>query len=69
MLEALDDRARRAEERYGRGQRVRPLEGLPVALKEETALEGWGNTFGSLAGLLGSGLSGWASGGFKGIKL
>lgn len=46
--EALD-RARRAEDRYVRGQRVRALEGLPVALKEETALEGWGNTFGSLA--------------------
>jgi aspartyl-tRNA(Asn)/glutamyl-tRNA(Gln) amidotransferase subunit A len=42
-------RARRAEERYARGERVRPLEGLPVALKEETPLEGWGNTFGSLA--------------------
>jgi Asp-tRNA(Asn)/Glu-tRNA(Gln) amidotransferase A subunit family amidase len=43
------DRARRAEEKYARGARVRPLEGLPVALKEETALEGWGNTLGSLA--------------------
>ena len=30
--------ARRAEDRYLRGERVRPLEGLPVALKEETPL-------------------------------
>lgn len=46
--EALES-ARLAEERYASGGRIRPLEGLPVALKEETALEGWGNTNGSLA--------------------
>jgi aspartyl-tRNA(Asn)/glutamyl-tRNA(Gln) amidotransferase subunit A len=42
------ERARRAEERYARGGPVRPLEGLPVALKEETPLKGWRHTLGSL---------------------
>ncbi len=42
--------ARRAEARYaGRGPRPRPLEGIPVAVKEETPIQGQRLTFGSLA--------------------
>jgi aspartyl-tRNA(Asn)/glutamyl-tRNA(Gln) amidotransferase subunit A len=41
--------ARRAEDRYaGRGPRPRPLEGLPVAVKEETPVRGQPCTQGSL---------------------
>jgi aspartyl-tRNA(Asn)/glutamyl-tRNA(Gln) amidotransferase subunit A len=41
--------ARRAEARYaGKGRRPRPLEGLPVAVKEETAVAGQPWTQGSL---------------------
>ena len=36
-------------ERYARGEDVRPLEGLPVALKEEVPVEGWRMRYGSLA--------------------
>jgi len=47
--EALDA-ARRAEARYmGSGPRPRALEGLPVALKEETPIEGLTSEYGSLA--------------------
>jgi aspartyl-tRNA(Asn)/glutamyl-tRNA(Gln) amidotransferase subunit A len=47
-----DDAARAAAasaERYARGQDIRPLEGLPVALKEEMPVEGWRMRYGSLA--------------------
>src|SRR5262249_733522 len=41
--------ARRAEARYaGKGDAPRPLEGLPVAVKEEAEIVGQGNTLGSL---------------------
>jgi aspartyl-tRNA(Asn)/glutamyl-tRNA(Gln) amidotransferase subunit A len=41
--------ARKAERRYGgSGEPPRPLEGLPVAVKEEAPIAGQGNTFGSL---------------------
>ena len=39
-------RARSAEERYARGT-ARPLEGVPVAIKEETSVAGWRRTIGS----------------------
>ena len=46
--EALEA-ARRAEARYsGTGPRPRPLEGIPLAVKDETAVAGQPNTFGSL---------------------
>lgn len=40
--------ARKAESRYARGQRTRRLEGLPIAIKDETMLEGMPCTSGSL---------------------
>jgi amidase len=40
--------ARRAEARYARGGRPRALEGLPVALKDESYVRGWPTTNGSL---------------------
>ena len=36
-------------DRYVRGEDVRPLEGLPVAFKEELPVEGWRMRYGSLA--------------------
>ena len=44
-----DDAAREAEARFQRGEGIRPLEGLPVALKEEMPVEGWRMRYGSLA--------------------
>jgi len=41
--------ARASADRYARGEGVRPLEGLPVAFKEELEVEGWRMRFGSLA--------------------
>jgi Asp-tRNA(Asn)/Glu-tRNA(Gln) amidotransferase A subunit family amidase len=41
--------ARASAERYATGEDVRPLEGLPVALKEEVPVEGWRMRYGSLA--------------------
>jgi Asp-tRNA(Asn)/Glu-tRNA(Gln) amidotransferase A subunit family amidase len=53
FTETRDDEAaaaaRASEERYARGEDIRPLEGLPVALKEELEVEGWRMRFGSLA--------------------
>ena len=43
------DQARASEARYaGRGGPVRPLDGLPVAVKEEAEIAGQRNTLGSL---------------------
>jgi len=43
------EQARAAEARYARGgDRARPLDGLPVAVKEEAPIEGLPNTYGSL---------------------
>ena len=43
------DQARASEARYaGRGEPVRPLDGLPVAVKEEAEIAGQRNTLGSL---------------------
>jgi Asp-tRNA(Asn)/Glu-tRNA(Gln) amidotransferase A subunit family amidase len=41
--------AEESAERYAAGQDLRPLEGLPVALKEEVPVEGWRMRYGSLA--------------------
>ncbi len=41
--------AKVSAERYASGVDVRPLEGLPVSLKEEVPVEGWRMRFGSLA--------------------
>src|SRR4051812_26431677 len=41
--------ARTSAERYASGEDIRPLEGLPVALKEEVSVEGWRMRYGSLA--------------------
>jgi aspartyl-tRNA(Asn)/glutamyl-tRNA(Gln) amidotransferase subunit A len=41
--------AKASAERYASGEDVRPLEGLPVALKEEVPVEGWRMRYGSLA--------------------
>ena len=53
FTERLDDdaaaAAKDAEQRYARGGDVRPLEGLPVALKEEVPVAGWRMRYGSLA--------------------
>jgi len=42
------EQAKKAESRYVRGQRTRRLEGLPIAIKDETMLEGKPCTSGSL---------------------
>jgi len=48
--ESALDQARLAEARYtGKGDGPRPLDGLPVAVKEEAAIAGQKNTLGSLA--------------------
>ena len=41
--------AKASAERYATGEDIRPLEGLPVALKEEVPVEGWRMRYGSLA--------------------
>lgn len=40
--------ARKAESRYATGARTRPLEGLPVAIKDESFIKGKPTSFGSL---------------------
>src|SRR4030081_363740 len=48
--ESALEEARAAEARYSnRGDGARPLDGLPVAVKEEAAIKGQKNTLGSLA--------------------
>lgn len=53
LCERRHDEARVAAassaDRYARGERVRALEGLPVALKEEVPVVGWRMRYGSLA--------------------
>jgi Asp-tRNA(Asn)/Glu-tRNA(Gln) amidotransferase A subunit family amidase len=53
LTERLDEDARAAAaasaERYATGEDIRPLEGLPVALKEEVPVQGWRMRYGSLA--------------------
>ena len=47
--EPADDAARDSEARYQRGDAIRPLEGVPVAIKEEMPVAGWRMRYGSLA--------------------
>jgi len=47
--EPADEAARDSEARYQRGEAIRPLEGLPVSLKEEVPVAGWRMRYGSLA--------------------
>ena len=53
LCERRPEEAREAAEasarRYASGERIRPLEGLPVALKEEVPVKGWRMRYGSLA--------------------
>ena len=49
LADPADDAARESEARFQRGEGIRPLEGLPVALKEEMPVEGWRMRYGSLA--------------------
>ena len=42
------DRARKAEAKYARGARTRPLEGLPVGIKDESEIKGKPTSAGSL---------------------
>jgi Asp-tRNA(Asn)/Glu-tRNA(Gln) amidotransferase A subunit family amidase len=41
--------AKESERRYAAGEDIRPLEGLPVGLKEEMPVQGWRMRYGSLA--------------------
>ena len=49
LADPADDAARESETRFQRGEGIRPLEGIPVALKEEMPVEGWRMRYGSLA--------------------
>jgi aspartyl-tRNA(Asn)/glutamyl-tRNA(Gln) amidotransferase subunit A len=53
FTERLDEAAalaaKASQERYARGEDIRRLEGLPVAIKEEMPVEGWRMRYGSLA--------------------
>ena len=48
FFDAALEQARRAEERYAKGGDTGPLEGLPVGIKDESAIEGMPCTNGSL---------------------
>ena len=48
-FEEAYEAARMSEKRYASGSRVRPLEGLPVGMKDEVPVKGWTMTYGSLA--------------------
>ena len=47
--EPADAAAHESEARYQSGEAIRPLEGLPVAIKEEMPVAGWRMRYGSLA--------------------
>jgi amidase len=47
-FDAAMDAARKAEARYARGGRVRPLEGLPIGIKDESMIAGKPTSSGSL---------------------
>ncbi len=49
LADPADEAARESEARFQRGEGIRPLEGLPVALKEEMPVAGWRMRYGSLA--------------------
>jgi aspartyl-tRNA(Asn)/glutamyl-tRNA(Gln) amidotransferase subunit A len=49
LADPADEAARESETRFQRGEGIRPLEGLPVALKEEMPVAGWRMRYGSLA--------------------
>ena len=49
LADPADEAARESETRFARGEGIRPLEGLPVALKEEMPVAGWRMRYGSLA--------------------
>ncbi len=49
LADPADEAARESEERFQRGEGIRPLEGLPVAIKEEMPVAGWRMRYGSLA--------------------
>ncbi|MXZ81857.1 MAG: amidase [Gammaproteobacteria bacterium] len=48
FFESAMERARESESRYGQGRPIGPLDGLPVAIKDETLVEGMPCTNGSL---------------------
>jgi Asp-tRNA(Asn)/Glu-tRNA(Gln) amidotransferase A subunit family amidase len=47
--DGADAAAAASAQRYARGEDIRPLEGIPVGLKEEMPVKGWRMRYGSLA--------------------